>query len=151
MPRVLSLSPLASITLAVALAAPGCGGRGDIGRVAGTVTLGGQPLADAVVTFQPTGAAPSRAITDASGRYSLRYTRDLAGAKIGAHVVSISTHRPANPDADPPRPLVPERVPSRYRGEDSELRARVAAGANAIDFPLEAEAEPQPRQKLASR
>lgn len=141
-----------AIVAALVAAVAGCGrGESNVARVGGTVTLGGEPLADAVVTFQPTGAPPSRGITDAAGKYSLRYTREIMGARIGPHVVSITTHRVANDDADPPRPAVPERVPWNFRGDDSELRASVATGDNTIDFRLESGPLEPPRQDRGRR
>lgn len=152
--RSLAGSALAAVVILALLiaAVAGCGGApDDVARVSGTVTLGEGPLADAVVTFQPQGGPPSRGITDANGKYTLRYTRALAGARIGQHVVSITTHRAANDDADPPRPAVPERVPWKFRGDDSELRASVAAGANTIDFRLESGPLEPPRQTKGRR
>lgn len=142
----------AAILIVLIAAIAGCG-RSDssVAPVSGTVTLGGEPLADAVVTFQPTGGPPSRGITDAAGKYALRYTREIVGARIGPHVVSITTHRAANDDADPPRPAVPERVPWNFRGDDSELRASVAAGGNTIDFPLATGPVERPRPSKGRR
>jgi hypothetical protein len=116
----------------------GCG-SGNIGTVSGTVTLDAKPLAGAVVRFQPdAGQSPSSGITDESGQYSLRYTREIEGAEIGDHTVRITTQSLGNPDADPPRPPVPERVPAKYNS-NSELKAKVEAGSNTINFPLEGE------------
>lgn len=90
----------------------GCGRRSDVGRVSGVVTLDGTPLAGALVTFQPTtGGAPSHALTDATGRYDLQYSRSVAGARVGDHEVTITTLDKGNPDADPPRPPRPEQLP----------------------------------------
>lgn len=152
--RSVAGSVVAAVAILAALIAvvAGCGrGESNVARVSGTVTLGGEPLADAVVTFQPTGGPPSRGITDTAGKYSLRYTREIMGARIGPHVVSITTLRPANADADPPRPAVPERVPWNFSGDDSELRADVAAGANTIDFPLATGPVDRPRQNRGRR
>jgi len=126
------------------------GGDGDVrpGTEAGEDPFLGQPLVDAVVTFEPgTVGAPSRAITDSRGHYQLRYSREILGAKVGQHVVSVSTFRAANPDAEPPRPVVAERVPPRFNG-DTELRADVAAGGNRIDFTLQSTG-PVPQPNLA--
>jgi hypothetical protein len=46
------LSALLTALSLVALAG-GCSGGGEVAPVSGRVTLGGQPLAGAVVTFQP--------------------------------------------------------------------------------------------------
>ena len=134
-PFASSPHPVGAIVV-VCLLAAGCGGRGDIGRVSGTVTLDGAPLAEALVTFQPTaGGPPSRAWTDASGRYELRYSRTRDGAKEGDHEVTITTLDKGNPDADPPRPPRPEQVPDCYNRRTT-LTAHVVRGGSRIDFQL---------------
>lgn len=127
------------------LAMPGCGGTHGAGTVTGIVTLNGEPLPAARVRFQPeSGGAPSAAVTDETGRYELRLSRSRLGAVTGDHLVEISTFRKANPDADPPRPAAPERLPHRYNLA-SELKATVQPGGNTIDFSLEATGKiPQP-------
>ena len=115
----------------------GCGGPENIGQVNGQVKLDGQPLAGALIQFEPlAGNSPSGGITDESGTYSLTYSREVQGAEIGEHRVLISTKDLGNPDADPPRPKKPESVPARYNTK-SELRAKVQAGKNQFDFNLE--------------
>ena len=130
---VIALLPSFAITSSI-----GCGGSDDVGQVSGVVTLNGAPLPDAFVKFQPqpTGS-PSAAITDSAGRYTLRYTRDKTGVEVGQHLVSISTFSSGDPDAEPPRPPVPEKVPANYNSQ-SQLNVTVKAGANQFDFPLEA-------------
>lgn len=125
-----------AVVAACCLIAIGCGRRSDVGRVDGVITLDGVPLAGAHVTFQPTnGGPPSRGVTDATGRYVLRYSRALAGAKVGDHEVTISTLDKGNPDAEPPRPPRPERVPDRYNRRTT-LTASVAPGGARFDFQL---------------
>ena len=115
----------------------GCGGPGNVAEVSGQVTFDSQPLADATVQFQPiAGNSPSAAITDSSGHYTLRYTRETEGAEIGEHTVTISTYLSGNEDAEPPRPAVPEKLPQKYNAK-TELKATVKAGSNTLDFPLE--------------
>ena len=100
------------------------------------VTLDGQPLPEAQVTFQPQRGSPSTGVTDAAGRYELRYARGVKGALVGGHGVSISTYRAAKPDGDPPEPVQPERVPPRYN-RATALTALIKPGRNQIDFVLE--------------
>ncbi len=115
----------------------GCGGPGNVGEVTGTVTLDGNPLAGAMVTFTPAeGGLPAAGRTDESGRYTLQYSRDAGGAKIGEHRVTITTYSEGDPDAESPVPSSPEKVPAKYN-VDSELTATVKPGGNQIDFPLE--------------
>jgi hypothetical protein len=136
----------------VALA--GCGGPyPNVARVSGKVTLGGQPLADAVLIFSPLEAgSPSSGRTDSQGNYTLIYTRRVNGAEIGEHSVTISTGREADPDADPPTPAVPEKVPYKYRLPGA-LKATVVKGSNTINFDLEPGPveEPQPAKGKARK
>jgi hypothetical protein len=86
--------------------------------VSGRVTLDGEPLAGAVVTFQPIRADNPRAggssgRTDAQGRYELRLIDPpAAGALVGRHVVTITTATVGEDDAARP---TGERVPAAWR------------------------------------
>ena len=102
--------------------AGGCGGGGAVAPVSGRVTLGGQPLAGAVVTFQPERAADAPALqvagsvgkTDAEGRFELRLIApDKAGAAVGQHRVSISTA--SSDGTDDAQLPTGERVPPAWR------------------------------------
>src|SRR5262249_49022208 len=90
------------IVLVVA-AAPGCSRRpANVVRVKGKVTLGGQPLAGAVVTFSPTGPGNSSiGRTNGEGEYKLSHSAGVDGAVIGDHIVTITTQQDANPSARP--------------------------------------------------
>jgi hypothetical protein len=124
------------IALILALPLVGCG-PDNVGRVSGTVKLDGQPLEGAYVEFQPiAGNAPSGGMTDAMGQYTLRYTREIEGAEIGEHAVRITTASGGDPDAEPPKPPVPERVPPKYNAQ-TELKATVEKGSNTLDFELQ--------------
>lgn len=131
----------ATLLLLPLLAGLGCG-RGDLpdlGRVEGTVTLDGAPLADAFVEFHPESGRPSSCRTDAQGRYRPLYIRAIAGVRLGPSAVVISTARDEQPAAAPgsePLPAVPDHLPTRYNAE-STLKADVRPGANTIDFALE--------------
>jgi hypothetical protein len=126
----------------------GCNGNdANLGRVSGTVTLDGQPLANALLIFSPTHAgAPSAGKTDSSGHYSLIYTADKTGAEIGEHHVWISTRQDADEDSDPPRTAVPEQVPAKYR-TGKELKVEIQRGHNEIDFPLDPDPSPSARRE----
>jgi hypothetical protein len=125
------------LAAAVALQGAGCGGPSNVGQVTGTVTLDGQPLESAFVEFEPLqGNSPSRGITDATGKYTLRYTREIEGAEIGEHRVRITTFSGGDPDAEPPKPTVREKLPAKYNAK-TELTRKVESGMNTLDFPLE--------------
>jgi hypothetical protein len=105
-----------------------------VGEVSGRVTLNGQPLPDALVVFQPVASGgPSYARTDADGAYTLTYTPEIEGAEIGEHTIRVTSGSPGDPDAKPPMPPVPERVPAKYNAQ-SELKREVKPGSNTIDL-----------------
>lgn len=124
------------------LSCVGCGSskQPDLGQVQGTVTMDGSPLANAQVIFSPDGGRPSTGVTDAAGKYTLTYIRDIKGAKLGAHSVRVETVPAVTSDqavgiAPEGPPAVAERIPIKYNTE-SELRAEVKSGENTIDFSL---------------
>jgi hypothetical protein len=132
---------LGAVVVFLAGSLVGCGGPENIASVSGTVTLDGTPLEGAIITFTPTGeGSPSYGRTDASGNYTLQYSREVSGAEIGKHTVSVSTHSEGDPDAEPPMPATPEKVPARYNVY-SELTETVKAGSNTINFDLDSEGE----------
>ena len=79
--------------LAAALVATvGCSGgssRPKLYPATGTVTLDGQPLAEATVSFVPASGPPSDGKTDASGKYTIM-TSGQPGAPFGANKVTVS-------------------------------------------------------------
>jgi hypothetical protein len=80
-------SVLAGLALAVAVS--GCGGSGRM-EVTGRLTYKGQPVPSTQVTFQPDdGSRRSTAVTDDSGNFRLRYSRDESGAMPGRHTVTL--------------------------------------------------------------
>jgi|SRR6478752_2401349 hypothetical protein len=143
----------------VFLAVAGCSGRPrNVARkVTGKVTLGGQPLAGALVTFTPLeGGSPSSGRTDQEGKYTLYWARvgrrQIEGAQIGEQAVKISTIVEAAPSAKPPVAGAPEKVPYKYRTE-TPLKATVKSGANEINFDLEPGPvePPQPKGKTRGK
>ena len=122
--------------------AGGCGSAGPTASVSGRVTLAGQPLANAVVTFQPVRPQDGAALTvtgsvgktDADGRFELRLIEpDKPCAAVGQHRVSISTASsdPAN-DAQLP---TGERVPPAWR-DGSQTFEVPPGGTNAANFDI---------------
>lgn len=113
-------------------------------EVSGTVMLDSEPLVGAIVYFIPEDEekSPSMGTTDEQGRYTL-FQSDEPGAVVGNHRVRISTYKDANPYAEPPTQVVPERVPAKYN-INSTLTAEVRDGASPIDFDLESDAPERP-------
>jgi hypothetical protein len=112
--------------------AAGCAQDGpEVAPVTGRVTLDGQPLESIDVVFQPEDMKrPGIGLTNADGRYELVYTKGVAGARLGPHVVRISF----NPNLVKNAPNVPERY-----NKQSELRAEVKPGDNVFNFELTSE------------
>ena len=122
------------IGLAALAAIGGCGPSQDLpelGLVTGTVTLDGTPQPGLQVRFEPQAAALSVGVTDASGRYELRYTNEVKGAAVGKHTVRIEAFE----DADAAGQGAAVVIPPRYN-LDSTLTADVKAGENTINFEL---------------
>lgn len=135
----------------------GCRGQyGDLGKVTGKVTLGGQPLEGALVMFSPVnGKSPSSGRTDATGTYTLVYTRTgtriINGAEVGEHIITISTYQGANEDGEPPTPEVPEKVPFKYRDGAELLKREVKRGNNSIDLALDSGPVDNPQTKTKAK
>jgi hypothetical protein len=111
------------------------------------VTVDGQPLAAAHVTFMPLVEARSAAQlgpeaageTDGSGRYSLKTVFGDGGASVGKNRVMVSTRKteldPTNPDRS--KEVAKERVPGRYFTEQAPLIFEVPpGGSKAANFEL---------------
>jgi hypothetical protein len=115
--------------------------------VSGVITLDGQPLAAAHVTFLPVhnsgGGSQSgpeaSADTDAGGRYSLKTAFGDTGASVGKNRVMITTRKteldPSNPDRS--REIAKERVPGRYFTDEAPVFVDVPAeGIKSANFHL---------------
>lgn len=147
------------VLVVVAIGLSGCTGGGSVPKadVSGTVTLNGQPLADADVHFvnEESGFA-GYGRTDSQGKYTL-----VQGAAIGTNKVFFSKKETSGDyDPDPEAGMddgqfeaavgfdegeaaMPgvarggEQIPPPYTGENSKLTYEVpAGGANDADFKL---------------
>jgi hypothetical protein len=115
----------------------GCGG--DLGKVSGNVTLDGEPVENALITFEPeAGGRMSYGLTDKSGNYTLVYTNEQDGAEIGKHRVIIE----GKVDGDPDQGIESRReyIPAEYNSQ-STLTAEVTGGKQTHDFALESGGE----------
>lgn len=115
----------------------GCGSNNE--GVTGTITLDGQPLADAEVVFTPEeGGRPATAMTDSAGKYDLVYTINEKGAPAGKYIVRIRASKTKTGE-DGRDVNTPEVVPPKYN-QKSELMVEVKdGGANQFDFAIESE------------
>jgi hypothetical protein len=76
--------------LALLLAAGGCGGPRLV-KVTGKLTYKGEPVPSTLVTFQPDGGSrASKGVTDDDGHFTLRYSRQEAGATRGPCTVFLA-------------------------------------------------------------
>jgi hypothetical protein len=137
----------ARLLLAVAVvAAAGCNSWKTV-PVSGKVTLNGQPLANASVSFQPIApegkveAGPgSQGKTNDKGEFTLTMSTGERGAMVGKHRVMISKLNTQVGDSDEraPRGGWPQgdEVPERYNAA-TELKFDVpSGGTNKADFQL---------------
>jgi len=132
--------------VAALLLLAGCGGDPyDIVPVSGRVTLDGDPVAEANVSFEPIGEGDELALgpgsfgmTDAEGRYTLETVDRRRGAVVGEHRVTISTFRAA-PDRSKMEVVREEEIPARYSGESELTFVVPPEGSAAADFELVSE------------
>ena len=121
----------------------GCGGDRNIGKVEGVVSLDGEPLKRALVCFYPTDGRASAGQTDEEGHYELQYIRNVKGAVVGPHKVTISTY--IDREDDPPASEFggkgrEETMPPRYLDRrKTELSVTIESGSNTVDFELTSE------------
>ena len=132
--------PMALLVLVSGCSKPSC----ELAPVSGTVTLDGEPLADAIVSFVPqrkesgeTAGPSSVAVTDGKGHFKLKSREDDSlGAVVGHHRVSVSTYvaRPVNlAKSDEVEVISEERVPKQYNARSTlsfEVKSGVSNEAN---------------------
>jgi len=131
--------PVFSLGLALLLFATGCGeSRPRTVPVTGLVTLDGEPVADASITFYPENGRPATGRTDAEGIYTLTTFETNDGAVPGQHRVSISKQTIPESNSTEDLEAIKSEVPEVYSNADtSGLKAEVVAGQDApIDFNL---------------
>lgn len=140
-----------ALSISVFASLVGCGQAGpdygslDLSSAGGTVTLGGQPLANALVLFEADDLTYSYALTDDSGRYKLMFNSEKAGVTKGSKTVRIWSSRgipgmaeaggsveEEDPDAKRKKA---EKVPAKYN-EKSELTVMVTDSSKKFDFDL---------------
>lgn len=153
---IISVRSISAVALFIAVSGCSMKPQSDYGKVelltvTGTVTLDGEPLPEAVVTFEDTEfGAFSYGMTDAAGFYRLQFDSNKSGCTPGTKRVEVSTTRKilglnteeegAAPegeeggDGGPSKASSSERVPAKYNKE-SELIVEVTADKS--DYPLE--------------
>ncbi|MBC7352006.1 MAG: carboxypeptidase regulatory-like domain-containing protein [Thermogutta sp.] len=130
----------------------GCGSKGPrLAPVKGKVTLDGQPLANAIVTFTPVAGGPaSTGVTNSNGEYELACQLGR-GAVVGQHKISVRSQPPTQTAAgavssDDPSyqyggedssraPVFQEKIPAKYNTNTTLVR-EVKPGSNEINLDL---------------
>jgi len=135
------LAPLAILLVVTS----GCGSNGpQIMTVSGTVTCGGKAVDKLEVNFWPDHGRPSWGLTDAEGRYTLKYDKDRDGAVPGKHKVWVRI-KPTSPkeEADLANGLFTRHpqinsIIEKYGNQKiSPLWAEVKENNQVIDLPLD--------------
>ena len=132
---------------AVLIATVGCGhGLYDVAPVSGTVTLYGEPLKNATVSFEPQAGSDQEIVgpgssgqTDDSGRYKLTTFRGERGAVVGQHKVRISTYESRFKDLENSNEievLSIEHVPWQYNRNTILTFEVPSGGTSGADFDL---------------
>jgi hypothetical protein len=130
----------------VAILLAGCGQPAELGQVQGTVRVGGQPLANVLVTFIPQGEhaggmVRSMGTTDEKGQFSLRTETLEDGAQIGNHSViveDLAIYAAPRDDDGTVTQVPPARFGPSYSDPLlSPLRREVKAGTQQIDLDLD--------------
>jgi hypothetical protein len=133
-------SALSFLAILIGITTAGC--QPSVGATAtGVVRFNGKPApAGVMVTFQPQvpNSSASISVTDANGRFDLRFNARIRGVMPGESIVSLAII--AEPDASGtvslPEALKGIRIPPAY-GAKSELRKTVNAGTNVIDIDID--------------
>lgn len=123
------------------LLSAGCGPRGVGGTCSGTVTIDGKPAPAGIrLDFQPQGpqGSPSMGITDAVGKYELRFTATRLGVMPGECLVRVTVPREMSAQGLPTvsDALKGVVIPDHY-GQKSTLRRTVKPGHNQIDIEID--------------
>ena len=138
MPRLLGL-----VSIAACVGIIGCGPGGpELGHVTGQIKLDGEIMQRAYVTFLPLSpnGMELTGVTDADGRYEIKYSAERDGVPLGKYQVLLSTMDDIkNPDGSNTK--VPEKFPPVYVNGDSPLEFEVVAGENDASFDIDSKAK----------
>jgi hypothetical protein len=119
-----------TIAWGAVLACAGCGG-GPV-PVSGVVTLDGQPLPQATVTFLPLGQGRTASgFTDAEGRFHLSTLEQRDGALPGEYKVTVTVAAAVSPFRDDPRSALDRVLAEQNQGDPAD--AAPAAGGAIVD------------------
>lgn len=129
-----------AVMLGACLSLVGCGGEKEkgaqkLGAVTGKVTLDGNPVPDATVTFTSEKNLTSIGTTDAAGKYTATFGPS-AGVVVGENTVKITVATKQEHAADGTvKTVAAVVIPEKYNTA-STLKVTVKPGANTHDFDL---------------
>lgn len=133
-----------TLALLALLAVVGCSRGPQMGTVAGTVTFGGEPVAEGAIQFYPVKSGPMAASRLSSdGSFVLSSLKAGDGARVGEYIVVIVPPTDVNRLQRELKPGKPwsakfDDIPESVRSEQtSNLTATVESGDNTFDFDLE--------------
>jgi hypothetical protein len=141
--------PCCLLAIILLVLAFGCSGKRqanyatlELVDAGGTITLDGEPLADAAVTFQDSSGRYSFGKTNDDGEYTLMYNSEQPGVTEGKKTVRVSTRHtvseegvPAEEEGSETHAPGVELVPVRYNA-NSELTVVVDADRRVYSFDL---------------
>lgn len=162
MERYIGVKSIPAFLSALALTTViGCGrdadyyGQIDLVDVSGVIKLDGQPVEGAVVIFQDEQSSlEAYALTDASGKYRLRFDSEKHGVTPGKKIVMVSTTKKipglntgegeggeedGGEEGEGARKKAVDRIPKPYRGKKSVLRATVTSSNATMNFDLKSD------------
>ena len=116
------------------LVAMGCEDGPPLGKVSGVLSLEGEPIEKATITFTHVNGRTAFARTDADGFYELNFSDGRAGAMLGENAISMETGR-AGSDEQGNFVEYPETLPPKYNVE-SEITRTVEPGEQVFNFEL---------------
>ena len=126
-----------SCLIAVVLA--GCTQKATLNPVQGKVTLGGQPLAGALVSFhsEDPKASPATGFTKEDGTFSVM-TDDIEGAKPGTYTITIMCQVPLTKKSQGMEfggtPETEDRLKGAYANRDnSQIKVTIKEGPNQLE------------------
>jgi hypothetical protein len=137
-------------TIAICLVCLGCGEESGprLADVTGTVTLDGQPVEGAGLTFvvEGPGGAVAYGRSDENGRYEMHFGKDRTGAVIGKNRVRITSDDRVTVGGKKFQST--EVFPPKYN-TNSEQFVEVVEGSNEFDFACESD-NFKPRQVIST-